>query len=165
MAASATIFIHGGIEFGAAYQAMGEMDNLLNNIRFVSEYFMKTHPRENEYYGQVGDGDIDHALFHRPEKFNDMCRPAFKCTPTSPCTEPAADTASALAAASVLFHNAGETAFASQLYQKAQSLAIFADTYRAKYSESIGDVGTFYNSYSGYYDELVNMWSWLAKAE
>ena len=123
MAASATVFAHGAIEFREAYEVAGEMENVLNNLRYVSEYFVRTYPQENVYFGQVGDGDVDHSLMTRPEQFNDMCRPAWKCTATSPCTEPAADSASALAAASILFEQHGDSSFANSLFKKAKQIA------------------------------------------
>ena len=114
------------------------------------------------YYGQVGDGDVDHSGFARPEKLGNQCRPAFKCDATHPCTEPAANTAAALASGAQYFHARGDTAYAATLWSKAKSLMVYADTYRGSYASSIQDVTSFYNSHSGFYDELIGAWATLA---
>lgn len=54
------------------------------------------------YIFKVGDGHVDHAYWGRPEDMT-MARPAFKITPQKPGSDLAAETAAALAAASVAF--------------------------------------------------------------
>ena len=46
----------------------------------------------------------------------------------------------------------------------ARQLYSFADTYRGRYSESIPDAAAFYNSFSGYHDELCWAALWLHTA-
>ena len=59
----------------------------------------------SDLYVQVGDGDIDHAYWGRPEDMpNDMKRPAWKITPQKPGSDLAAETAAALAASSMAFN-------------------------------------------------------------
>ena len=51
---------------------------------------------------QVGDGNVDHASWGRPEDMT-MARPAWAITTSAPGSELAGETAAAMAAASILF--------------------------------------------------------------
>ena len=92
-----------------------------------------------------------------------MARPAFKITTSKPGSELAAETAAALAAASIAFKQT-DPSYASTLLQHAKELYEFADTYRGKYTDSIPNAAQFYNSFSGFNDELVWGAAWLYKA-
>jgi endoglucanase len=92
-----------------------------------------------------------------------MARPAYRLDPTKPGSEVAAEAAAALAAASVAFRPTN-AAYADTLLVHARQLYSFADTYRGRYSESIPDAAAFYNSFSGYHDELCWAAVWLHTA-
>ena len=111
---------------------------------------------------QVADGDVDHAYWGRPEDMT-MKRPPFKITTSKPGSELAAETAAALAAASMAFAQTNQ-AYASTLAKHAEELYEFADKNRGKYSDSIPNAAKFYKSYSGFNDELVWGAAWLYKA-
>ena len=64
----------------------------------------------------------------------------------------------------MVFKAAGQTAYAAELLKHAKELFTFAKTYQGKYSESIKDASSFYNSWSGYKDELIWSALWLHKA-
>jgi len=165
MAQSAVALLFGAIEFENAWIEAGEMENLENNMKYITDYFMKTHPTGTTiYYGQVGHGQYDHDNYARPELMNDQCRPVWKCDENHPCTEPAAETAGALAAAYIFFEKRGQTQYAEKALAAAASLMDYADTYRSVYTKSVTDASTYYNSWGGYYDELVDGWAWLARA-
>ena len=118
----------------------------------------------NAYYlfCQVGDGDLDHAFWGRPEDMK-MKRPAFKITKSNPGSDLAAETAAALAAASIAFKQT-DSNYATTLLQHAEELYEFADKHRGKYSDAIPNAAKFYKSWSGYKDELVWGAAWLYKA-
>lgn len=162
MAFSATMLAWGGIEFEAGYEASGQMDYLKKNLRWVNDYFIKCHTAANEFWGQVGNGGTDHAWWGSAEVMQ-MTRPAYKIDATSPGSDLAAETAAAMAAASILFQEDDAT-YSATLLAHAEALYSFADTYRGVYSSSITDAGSYYNSYSGYQDELVwgALWLYLA---
>jgi hypothetical protein len=52
-------------------------------VKWGTDYFIKAHVSENEFYGQVGDGGVDHAYWGRPEDMT-MDRPAFKIDTSHP---------------------------------------------------------------------------------
>jgi PKD repeat protein len=162
MAFTATSLAWGAIEFGAGYTQSGQMDELKNNIRFINEYLLKCHTAPNELYAQVGDGNLDHGWWGAAEVMQ-MARPSQKITAAKPGSDLAAETAAAMASASILFKN-DDPAFSATLLNHAKQLYLFAETYKGKYSESLPDVVAFYNSWSGYQDELVwgALWLYLA---
>ena len=118
--------------------------------------------REREFYGQVGDGHVDHASWGRPEDWTNA-RPAWKITAQNPGSDLAGETAAALAAASLVFRSA-DSSYQSLLLQHARQLYDFANENRGKYSDSIPNAGDFYRSWSGYGDELAWAAAWLLRA-
>ncbi len=169
MAATTTMLAWGAVEYPDAYTNSGQMEHLLNNLRFVNDYFLKAFTNDSqgsyEFYGQVGSGGPDHSWWGSAEVIEyEMARPSHKIDTSCPGTDLAGETAAAMAASSILFRNAGDTAYADLLLGKAEKLYDFADNYRGKYSECITDASSFYNSWSGYNDEIVWGAIWLYRA-
>jgi hypothetical protein len=162
MAASATLLAWGALEYAEAYSKSGQMPFLLNNLRWVADYFVKCHPEPDVLYGQVGDGDKDHAFWGAAEIMQ-MDRPAFKVDAANPGSDLAGETAAALAALSMVFRSA-DAAYADKLLLHARQLYEFADKHRGVYSEAITNAKAFYNSWSGFNDELVWGALWLHQA-
>ncbi|WP_027343313.1 glycoside hydrolase family 9 protein [Hamadaea tsunoensis] len=162
MAASTTMLAWGAVENRSAYASSGQLTNLLNNLRFVNDYFIKAHPSANVLYGQVGNGGTDHAWWG-PAEVMKMARPAYKVDASCGGTELAAETAAAMAASSIVFRPT-DSAYADKLLTNATQLYTFADTVRKKYSDCITDAAGYYQSWSGYNDELVWGALWLYRA-
>jgi endoglucanase len=162
MAASVTLLAMGAVEYRSAYVQSGQLTNLLNNLRFVNDYFIKAHTAPNELYGQIGAGGTDHAWWG-PAEVMQMSRPAFRITSSCPGSDLAGETAAAMAASSMVFRPT-DPAYADTLLMHAQQLYNFADNFRGKYSDCITDASGFYNSWSGFNDELVWGAIWLYRA-
>jgi aryl-phospho-beta-D-glucosidase BglC (GH1 family) len=162
MASSMTLLAWGGIDNATGYQKSGQAKALLDVVRWGTDYLIKSHPSDNVFYGQVGTGSADHAFWGPPEVMT-MARPSFALTTTKPGTEVAAESAATLASASILFRSS-DPAYADLLLAHAKTLYNFADTYRGTYTAAIPDAASYYNSYSGYYDELVWGAAWLYRA-
>ena len=113
--------------------------------------------------GQIGDGNKDHAWWGRPEEMT-MSRPSWSITCTSPGSDLAGETAAALASSAIYFTRRGDTAYADQLLTHARSLFQFADQSRGVYTDAIPNAAGFYQSWSGYEDELMWAAAWMAKA-
>jgi endoglucanase len=107
---------------------------------------------------QVGDPAIDHVCWFRPENAN-ATRPSLKVDPTLPGSEVAAETAAAMAAASLVFRATNAT-YADLLVSHAKQLFNFSTTYRASYSVSFPAVQAYYNS-TGFGDDLLWGATWL----
>lgn len=112
-------------------------------------------------FGQVGDPKTDHGCWDRPEDMTEK-RPLTQVNTSAPGTDVAAETAAAMASASLVFKRSDPT-YSSKLLQHAKKLFTFADENRGLYSESIPGVQSFYNS-TGYGDELLWAASWLYHA-
>src|SRR3954469_21314738 len=162
MAASATMLAWGIVEYRDAYVQTGQLNNALEQLKWATDYFIKAHTATNELYGQVGAGGTDHAWWG-PAEVMQMARPAFKVDSTHPGSDLAGETAAALAAASMAFRPT-DPAYANTLLSHARQLYTFADTFRGKYSDCITDAQGFYQSFSGYNDELVWGAIWLYRA-
>jgi len=165
-AASLTTLSWGAVEYQDAYQQSGQFEEILDSIKWGTDYILKAHVTDGqgtkEFYGQVGDGNIDHAFWGAPEDMT-MERPAYKIDRQNPGSDLAGEAAASLAAASIVFRGVDE-AYADTLLQNAQQLYDFADQYRGVYTDAITDAGQFYNSFSGFQDELVWGATWLHKA-
>ena len=162
MASSLSLLAWGGIEYGAAYDKTAQKQALLEAVRWGTDFIIKAHPSANVLYGQVGNGSLDHSYWGPSETMN-MARPSYAITAAKPGSDLAGESAAAMAAASMLFRSS-DPAYADTLLAHARTLFTFADTYRGKYSDSITDAASFYNSWSGYYDELAWGAAWLYRA-
>jgi endoglucanase len=161
MAFSMTILSWGVIDYHDAYTAAGELSNIQKTIKWGTDWILKAHIKDHELYGQVGDGGEDHAYWGRPEDWPaSKKRPAFKITDAKPGSDLAGETAAALAAASVVFKTA-DSAYSTKLLQHARTLYDFANTKRAKYSDSITQASGYYRSMNSYGDELGWAAAWM----
>jgi endoglucanase len=162
MAGSATQLAWGVLQFGDGYKAAGQYDAMLRNLRFVNDYFIKAHTAPNELYVQVGNGGIDHGWWG-PVEVYPRAAPAYKIDASCGGSDVAAETAAAMAAASLVFKTS-DAAYSATLLAHARQLYTFADTVRRKYSDCVTDAAQFYNSWSGFYDELAWGAAWLHRA-
>lgn len=165
MSSSATLLALGVLEYAEGYTKSGQLGVIQNHLRWVADYFVKCHAAPNVLYGQVGHGDDDHKWWGSAEVMQ-MARPAFKIDAANPGSDLAGETAAALAAISLVFKTS-DAAYAAKLIQNARQIYDFADKYRGKYSDAITNAKAFYNSWSGYEDELVwgAIWLHLATGE
>ena len=163
-AASVTVLAWGILRFWDGYLQAGELDNVLDSIKWPLEYLLKCHVAPNKFYAQVGNGHLDHAYWGRPEDMT-MARPAyFISAPDKPGSDLAGEVAAAMAASSLVFRKNNETDYADVLLGHATMLFDFADRYRGKYSDSVPEARDFYRSWSGFEDELAWSALWLYKA-
>jgi len=157
-----TTLAWGGISYQSGYKCAGEWENLLDAIKWGTDYFIKCHVSDNEYYAQVGNGVEDHASWGRPEDMTGT-RPSYKIDCNRPGSDVAAETAASFASAAILFKGEDDD-YSAKLLDHAKRMYKFADECRGKYSDAIHDASIFYKSWSGYNDELVWGAAWLYKA-
>ncbi|MCY8586288.1 glycoside hydrolase family 9 protein [Bacillus haynesii] len=165
MAYSAVILSWSVYEYRDAYKVSGQLDAALGNIKWATDYFLKAHTAPYELWGQVGNGAQDHAWWG-PAEVMPMERPAYKIDASCPGSDLAGGTAAALASASIIFKPT-DSSYSEKLLAHAKQLYDFADRYRGKYSDCITDAQQYYNSWSGYKDELTwgAVWLYLATDE
>ncbi|KAJ0258546.1 Endoglucanase 15 [Hirschfeldia incana] len=161
MAFTTTMLAWSCIEMESELKAHNEHQNVLEAIRWATDYFINAHPEPNVLYGQVGDGDSDHACWMRPEDMTTP-RPSYRIDAQHPGADLAGETAAAMAAASLAFR-AYDAAYAEKLIGHAKDLYEFAKAYAGVYHSSITNAGSFYKS-SGFEDELFWAAAWLHRA-
>jgi endoglucanase len=159
MASSAMTLGWAAYEYGNAIQAAGLRAKTLENIRWATDYFIKAHPAPDVFYYQVGNGSADHGWWGPVEVIEEvMTRPAYKVTLTSPGSTVTGATAAALAAASIIFQSS-DPAYAALCLSHARDLFNFA--YNTKSDAGYKAATGFYDSFSGYWDELSAAATWL----
>nr|AMH40388.1 glycoside hydrolase family 9 [Sipyloidea sipylus] len=161
MAFSTTLLAWSVLDHSAAYESANALEDGRKAVKWATDYFIKCHVSEFEFYGQVGQGQLDHDFWTQPEDMTEERTP-YKITATSPGSDLAAETAAAMAASYMVFKSVNAT-YATILLTHAEQLMNFAVTYQGKYSDSITDAKNFYAS-SGYIDELVWGAAWLYRA-
>jgi hypothetical protein len=62
---------------------VGALDDVRKAVKWATDYFLKAHTAPDELYGQVGQGELDHTFWGRPEDMT-MPRPAFKIDTSNP---------------------------------------------------------------------------------
>ncbi|CAL4978629.1 unnamed protein product [Urochloa decumbens] len=162
MAFTVTMMSWSVLEYGDQMAAAGELGHAMDAVKWGTDYFIKAHPEPNVLYGEVGDGDSDHDCWQRPEDMT-TSRQAYRLDPQHPGSELAAETAAAMAAASLVFRSSNP-GYANQLLQHSKQLFDFADKYRGRYDSSITVARNYYASSSGYGDELLWAAAWLYEA-
>jgi len=163
MAATITNLAWGLLEFKKGYQAAKQLRYGLKAIKWATDYLLKCHLSPKRFIAQVGDGDIDHNQWERPQDIKDK-RPVYEINEKNPGSELAAEAAAALASSSMVFKNQGDHKYASRLLSHAKELYTFAMQNRGNYHDSIPQLTKFYKSYSGYTDELAWATLWLYRA-
>ncbi|HYM00235.1 MAG TPA: glycoside hydrolase family 9 protein, partial [Blastocatellia bacterium] len=123
MASAATMLAWGAVEYRQAFADSGQLPFLLNNLRVANDYFIKAHTAPNELYGQIGTQSLDHSFWGPPEIMQ-MQRPAAKIDATHPGSDLAAETAAAMAAASIVFRPS-DTTYADTLLTHSKQLFAF----------------------------------------
>ncbi|RZF33677.1 hypothetical protein LSTR_LSTR007055 [Laodelphax striatellus] len=161
MASTTTLLAWGCLSYKDAYKAAGEWKNVLNALKWATDYFIKCHVSANEFYGQVGDFTLDHEYWGRPEDMN-MSRKAYKIDAEHPGSDLAGETAAAMAAVSIVFKEE-DPEYSALCLEHAKQLYKFATTYRGLYHEAIKGAAQYYES-TEYGDELTWAAVWLYKA-
>ena len=161
-ASALTILSWSGVDFADGYKKAGQYENLLDAVKWGTDYLIKCHTGKDELYVQVGNGQTDHGYWYPPE-YIDYKYPSYKIDASNPGSDCAAETAAALAAASLLFKGA-DSSYSQTCLQHAIEIYDFADKYRGEYHTSVPEASGFYTSYSGYMDELVWGAAWLLRA-
>ncbi|KAG6422191.1 hypothetical protein SASPL_118755 [Salvia splendens] len=161
MAFSVTMLSWAAVDFKEDFIKLNQMGQMLEAIKWGTDYFIKCHPQQNVLWGQVGDGASDHYCWQRAEDMT-TSRTAYKLDIEHPGSDLAGETAAALAAASLAFEPF-DAAYSRLLLVHAKQIFSFADRFRGLFTDSIGNSKQFYTS-SGYYDELLWGATWLHRA-
>ncbi|KAJ4889519.1 Endoglucanase 2 [Raphanus sativus] len=161
MAFTATLLSWSILEYGDHMESLDQLEPAKDSLKWTTDFLINAHPSQNVLYIQVGDPETDHKCWDRPETMSRK-RTLTKIDADTPGTEVAAETAAAMAAASLVFKQS-DPKYSSTLLKHAKQLFDFADNNRGSYSVNIPEVQSYYNS-TGYGDELLWAASWLYHA-
>ncbi|OAY71643.1 Endoglucanase 1 [Ananas comosus] len=150
MAFTTTMLAWSVLEFGR--QMPKELDHAREAVRWGTDYLLKASSAlPDALYVQVGNPNEEHKCWERAGDMS-TSRPVYKVTSSNPGSDIAAETAAALAAASLVFRHA-DVHYSNKLKETAVKAFAFADKYRGSYSDSLSSV-----------DELLWGAAWLYKA-
>ncbi|KAF8413317.1 hypothetical protein HHK36_001295 [Tetracentron sinense] len=194
MAFTITMMSWSIVEYGKQMAASGELGHAMEAVKWGTDYLIKAHPQSNVLFGEVGDGNSDHYCWQRPEDMSTDRRaykidPSNPGSDLAGETAAAMAAASLVfrhqnpAYANDLLNHATQHnhifAFLdlkvivgrpgpNVCRQESPVIRLvlfeFADKYRGKYDSSIRVAQKYYQSYSGYADELLWAASWLYQA-
>ncbi len=157
MAYSAAMLAWSVYEAEDALKESGQLEYLLKEIKWVTDYLIKCHPSADVFYYQVGNGNTDHSWWG-PAEVMQMGRPSYRVDLNSPGSSVSAAAAAALAAAAVIYADR-DPSYALTCIQHAKELFSFAD--KTKSDSGYTAANGFYTSSSGFYDELSWSCVWL----
>ncbi|KAJ4951754.1 hypothetical protein NE237_028586 [Protea cynaroides] len=137
------------LSWGAAFyrpelQKAGELQNVMDAIKWGTDFFLKASAKRNHLWVQVGDPVQDHQCWVRPENMNTP-RHVMEINENTPGSEIAGETSAALASASIVFRRF-DRVYSRRLLNKAKMLFEFARTHKGTFDGEC----PFYCSYSGY---------------
>jgi endoglucanase len=156
-----TMLNWGLVDFLEGYESAGQKEYGYEAVRWGLDFIVKAHTAPNEFYGQAGDGNADHAFWGRPEDWSQGPRPSFKITTDAPGSDLAGEAAAALASGYLVFRDV-DAAYANTLLEHARQLYDFANDYQGSYTVAI-PAGNFYSS-TGFFDEIAWAGAWLYRA-
>ncbi|XP_077990544.1 endoglucanase E-4-like [Glandiceps talaboti] len=156
MAYSATVLGWGMIEYPDAYEVTGLTPYMLDCLKWVYDFLITCHTKRNRLYFQVGDFEVDHQGWIRPEDIEDE-RPAFYVSPQNPGSDVSAEISAAMVTCYLIFSTT-DPDYAAMCLKEAKYLYRFATTYQGKYPDT-GSYGS-----TGFGDELMWASAWLYRA-
>jgi hypothetical protein len=159
-----TLLSWSAIEYSDGYANANQRAYLERTLRWHADWCIAAHPEPNVFCGQIGQGDEAHAYWLAAEVYPSTYSPqAWWLSPEHPGSEPPAESAAFLAAASMVFSET-DPLYAANLLSHARDLHNFAASYPGLYHETITNVASAYQSWSGYFDELCWSALWLYRA-
>ncbi len=154
MASTATTLAWSYYEFSESYNNLGQTDELLDSIKWGTDYLIKSHPTPNEFFFQVGDGNLDHSYWVPAEIIEEFYdRESFLGNLTQNASTPEAGASAALAFTALIYQDI-DPVYADLCLNHSIELFNLANTTRDD-SYYVSIAGSFYNSFSGFWDELA----------
>lgn len=142
-------------EYRDGLERSGQLDDILDEIKWATDFFIKCHPSENVLYYMCGYEASDHSVWIPHELLDYKTdRASFKVDATTPGSDVAGMTAAALAIASIIFEETDKE-YAETCLRHAEQIFDFGDTYRGK-----NPLDTLYPS-GGYLDDMAFGAIWL----
>ena len=160
MAYTGTMLGWSYLESKDVFQSTGQDTYMLQQLKWVNDYFIRCNPEKGKYCFQVGSGGADHA-FWGPAEVMQMARPSYIASGSRGAGAACSEAAASLAVASKIFAGI-DSEFAADCLKHSKWLFEQAEANpNDSYYNSVA--GSFYKSWSGCYDELSWAAVWLYK--
>ena len=141
-------------EFKDTFDATGNTEKLLQQLKHFTDYFLKSHSSSDIFYYQVGDGDVDHSYWGAPEIQTNARTSMFFADASHPASDILGETSAALSLM-YLNYKDKEADYAKQCLRAAKELYQLGKANQGKGS------GQFYYESSDYADDLAWAAVWL----
>ncbi|KAF6165208.1 hypothetical protein GIB67_007193 [Kingdonia uniflora] len=161
MAFTATMLSWAILEYGDHMDMVKQLEPARDSLKWITDYLINAHPSPNKLYFQVGDPEVDHRCWEKPETMDDN-RPLLYINESKPGSDVAGEASAALASASIVYKKI-DPKYSGELLTHAQQLHTFATTYNDSYITSFPKMQNYYNS-SGFKDEILWSSIWLFHA-
>lgn len=154
----------GMVEWPEGYSTSGQTTYALDNLRWGMDYLIQANPSATQLVTEVGDPGKDHQVWASAEVQTYTRETYLMNASTCWGADLADSTAATFAAASMVFEET-DAAYAATLLTHAKQLyATTESTTKSNYDTCTPIVQGYYNSWSGYADELVWGSLWLYRA-
>lgn len=162
-AVSMSFLAWGLIEFKDSFRNAGQEEYLKDTLKWGTDFFLKAHYDDNKFIAQVGDADVEHGFWERPEDYlRDKRRVGFEVNEEKSGSDIVGSTAAALAASSMVFRDS-HPKYSNKLLKHAKQLYDFGNKFRGLYSDSVPQAKEYYESTS-YEDDLAWAALWIYEA-
>jgi len=119
-------------EYRDAFKKAGQLDVILDEIKWGTDFLLKAHPEPEVLYYMCGYNESDHGCWVAHEMLDYMTdRKSFVLNPSTPGSDIAGITAAALAIASIIFEET-DPQYAETCLKHAKEIFAFGDKYRGK---------------------------------
>ncbi len=144
-------------EFKDVFDNTGNTEKMKQQLKYFTDYFLKSHTDANTFYYQIGEGNADHAYWGAPEQQTGARPSQYKADASNPASDVLGETAAALA---LMYLNYKDTdaSYANRCLAAAKELYNMG-----KANKGYSNGQSFYQSTS-YGDDLAWGAAWLYTA-
>lgn len=134
LAPTVSMLAWGMLEFNQAYATANGTTAAKRDLKVAVDYLANSYDSSAQtYVGQIGDPDVDHAYWGRPEQ-ETTARPAYVYDKSTPAADLLGAVSAALASSSQVF-KADNATYAAELVQAATELYTWGAAVGGKYSD------------------------------
>ena len=149
------------VDYKDDFDELGQSDHMKLHLNRFAEYFKKCTVMDNNgkveaFCYQVGDGNVDHSYWGKPENQSDRNSYIYFTSASTPCTDIVAETAAALAIHAYIFDD-------DESLKYAKALLEYAETNNKSGSGNSPYAFNFYNG-TNWEDDLALACYWINKA-
>lgn len=152
----------GIIEFKDGYNSAGQMQYALDNLYAAADYLKQSHVAPKKYIGQIGNPEVDHAFWGRPEE-QKTARPAYVYDSTMGASDLLGKVAAALASCAIVWREI-DSGIAADFLKHAKQLWQWGGEKKGKYSDYYKAATASIYASSDWEDDMAWGAAWLYRA-